>query len=91
MRWSNRSTRRWRGCPLPLVNLAALFGMFLFGWRLFRPVAGWTAAMILALDGYFIGFARIVQYQSIVFLTVVLIVLVLYRLVQHARRVWLAI
>ncbi len=40
--------------------------------------------MILALDGYFIGFARIVQYQSIVFCLVVLTVLVLYRLRARA-------
>ena len=51
--------------------------IFLLGWRLYHPVAGWAAAMLLALDGYFIGFARIVQYQSIVFLMVVLVVLIL--------------
>ena len=36
--------------------------------------------MLLALDGYFIGFSHIVQYQSIVFLTVVLTVLIFVRL-----------
>lgn len=69
--------------PFALANLAGLFGLFLLGWRLFGPVAGWTAAMFLALDGYFIGFARIVQYQSVVFLTSVLVVLILYRLVRR--------
>ena len=71
--------------PFALANLAALFAVFLLGWRLFHPLAGWSAAMLLALDGYFIGFARIVQYQSIVFLTVVLVVLVLYRLVRQPQ------
>jgi hypothetical protein len=37
----------------------------------------------LALDGYFIGFARIVQYQSIVFLMSVLVVLLIHRFVQN--------
>ena len=68
--------------PFALLNLAGLFAVFLLGWRLYHPVAGWAAAMLLALDGYFIGFARIVQYQSVVFLMVVLTVLVLYRLVR---------
>ncbi len=66
--------------PFAIANLAGLLGMFVLGWRLFRPLAGWIAAMFLALDGYFIGFANIVQYQSVVFLTSVLAVLVLYRL-----------
>ncbi len=71
--------------PFSLLNLTGLFAIFLLGWRMFGAVAGWTAAMILALDGYFIGFARIVQYQSIVFCLVVLTVLVLYRLVRVPR------
>ncbi len=72
--------------PFALLNLAGLLAVFLLGWRLYHPVAGWAAAMLLALDGYFIGFARIVQYQSVVFLMVVLTVLVLYRLVRAAAR-----
>ena len=68
--------------PFTLLNLTGLFAIYLLGWRLFGPVAGWSAAMILALDGYFIGFGRIVQYQSMVFCLVVLTVLALYRLTR---------
>ncbi|MEZ4677377.1 MAG: hypothetical protein R2932_24485 [Caldilineaceae bacterium] len=57
----------------------------LLGWRWFGPLAGWVAAMLLALDGYIIAFARIVQYQSIVFLTVVLILLILQRLAMATK------
>jgi 4-amino-4-deoxy-L-arabinose transferase-like glycosyltransferase len=64
-----------------VANWVAVLGVFVLGWRLFRPLAGWLAALFLALDGYFIGFAHIVQYQSVVFLTSVLAVLILYRLV----------
>ncbi|MCX6045959.1 MAG: glycosyltransferase family 39 protein, partial [Chloroflexi bacterium] len=71
--------------PFTLANFAALFALFLLGWRLFGPVAGWTAAMLLAVDGYFVGFARIVQYQSIVFLMAVLVVLIGYRLVRQPQ------
>lgn len=69
--------------PFALANLAGLVAVFVLGWRLLNPVAGWVAAMLLALDGYFIGFARIVQYQSVVILMSVLVVLILYGLVQR--------
>lgn len=71
--------------PFALASLAALFAVWLLGWRLFSPLAGWLAAMLVALDGYFIGFARIVQYQSVVLLMSVLAVLILVRLVQRPR------
>ncbi len=66
--------------PFAFANFCALFGLFLLGWRWFGPLAGWVAAMFLALDGYLIAFSRIVQYQSIIFLTVVLVLLLLQRL-----------
>jgi 4-amino-4-deoxy-L-arabinose transferase-like glycosyltransferase len=69
--------------PFALAHFAGLFALFVLGWRLFGPLAGWAAAMLLALDGYFIGFSQIVQYQSVVFLTVVLTVLILVCLVQQ--------
>ncbi|NJN81565.1 MAG: glycosyltransferase family 39 protein [Caldilineaceae bacterium] len=71
--------------PFALANLTALFAVFLLGWRLLGPIAGWSAALLLALDGYFIGFSRIVQYQSIIFLTSALVVLILYRLYRQPR------
>lgn len=72
--------------PFTLINFVGLFAIFLLGWRMFGPLAGWIAAMILALDGYFIGFARIVQYQSVVYCLVLLTVLILYRLVKVPRK-----
>jgi len=78
----NETTAR---LPFALANVAGLFALWLLGWRLFGPLAGWIAAVFLALDGYFIGFARIVQYQSIIFLTSVLAVVIVYRLVRHPK------
>lgn len=69
--------------PFALANMAGLVAVFVLGWRMLNPVAGWVAAMLLALDGYFIGFARIVQYQSVVILMSVLVVLILHCLVQR--------
>ncbi|CAN5547453.1 hypothetical protein BH10CHL1_BH10CHL1_46320 [soil metagenome] len=71
--------------PFAIASLTGLLAIFLLGWRLFNPLAGWIAAFLLAFDGYLIGFARFVQYQSVVFLTAILIVLILYRLVQQPK------
>ena len=71
--------------PFALANLATLLAIFLLGWQLLGPLAGWTAALLLAFDGYLIAFARFVQYQSIVLLTSVLTVLILYRLLRRPK------
>lgn len=73
--------------PFALANLAALFAIWLLGWRLVGPLAGWVAAFLLAFDGYFIGFSHIVQYQSIVILVSALAVLIAYRLVRRPAAV----
>ncbi|MCE7981002.1 MAG: hypothetical protein DYG89_07395 [Caldilinea sp. CFX5] len=58
--------------PFTFGNILCLLAVFGLGWRLFGgglgALAGWLAAMLLALDGYFIGLTRIVQYQSLIFL-----------------------
>jgi hypothetical protein len=71
--------------PFALANLAALFAIFLLGWWLIGPVAGWAAAFLLAFDGYLIGFSHIVQYQSVILLTSALIVLIAYRLYREPQ------
>lgn len=73
--------------PFALAGLVGILAIYLVGWRMFGAVAGWSAAMLLAVDGYFIGFARIVQYQSVVFCMGVLVVLALYRQARAERPV----
>ncbi|MGL4649182.1 MAG: glycosyltransferase family 39 protein, partial [Caldilineaceae bacterium] len=74
--------------PFAVAGLVALFAAWLLGWRLFGPVAGWLAALLIALDGYFIGFARIVQYQRVVLLMSLLAVYVVVRVYQQPRPPW---
>lgn len=69
--------------PFALANLATLFVVFALGRRLFGALAGWIGALLLAVDGYYIGYAHMMQYQSIIFLMTPLVVLILYRLVQQ--------
>lgn len=79
---SNQLTESTARLPFALANLAGLFAVFLLGRRLFNPTAGWIAAMLLTLDGYILGFGRVVQYQSIVFLMSVLVVIIFHRLTR---------
>lgn len=71
--------------PLAVANVAALGAVWLLGWRLFNPLAGWVAAFLLAFDGYLIAFARFLQYQSVVLLTSVLVVVVLVRVWREPK------
>lgn len=85
----NEATAR---LPFALANLAALLAIWLLGRRLVGNLAGWLAALLLAFDGYLIAFARFVQYQSVVLLMLVLVVVIVYRIWQRphaAARYWL--
>ena len=54
--------------PFALAGMAALVAIWLLGWRLLAAQAGWIAALLLAVSGYYVAFSRFVQYQSIVIL-----------------------
>ncbi len=71
--------------PFTLAGMVGIFAIYLLGWRMFGAVAGTAAAMLLAVDGYFIGFARIVQYQSIVFCMSTVVLLALYKQARADR------
>jgi len=71
--------------PFALANLAGVAAIFVLGRRLFGLAGGTVAGLLLAVDGYLIGFSRIVQYQSVVFLTVTLVVLLLVRQIDAGR------
>lgn len=71
--------------PFAIANLTAIAAVFWLGRRLLGPIAGLAAALLLAVDGFYIGFARLVQYQSVVMLMSTLALLVLVRLWQEPR------
>ncbi len=70
-------TEWWARLPFALAGLGALVATLLLGKRWGGLVAGAVAAAVLAVDGYLIAFARIVQYQSIVILVSLLVLLLL--------------
>jgi 4-amino-4-deoxy-L-arabinose transferase-like glycosyltransferase len=66
--------------PFTLANLAGILALLAVGRRYFDWHTGWWAAILIALNGYFVAFARIVQYQSLVFLMSCLVLLCAHRL-----------
>lgn len=78
----NEATAR---LPLAVANIAALGAVWLLGWRLLNPLAGWIAAFLLVFDGYLIAFSRFLQYQSVVLLTSVLVVVTLVRVWREPK------
>ena len=61
-------TNEWMArLPFTWANLLGIAAVFLIARRVTTPRAAGIAANILAIEGYFTAFGRIVQYQSIVF------------------------
>ena len=53
--------------PFALLNLTALLGVYLLARRWFNDAVGLSATALLAINGFFVAFGRVVQYQSFVF------------------------
>ncbi|MBK8798967.1 MAG: glycosyltransferase family 39 protein [Anaerolineales bacterium] len=71
--------------PFTLAGLAGLFAVWSIGWRLLSPAAGWLAALLLAVTGYYVAFSRFLQYQSVVILTTAAALLAVAALFQERR------
>jgi 4-amino-4-deoxy-L-arabinose transferase-like glycosyltransferase len=81
-------TNEWMArLPFAWASVLGVVAMFLCGLRLGRPHAGGMAACLLAIEGYHVGFGRIVQYQSLVFALSTLGLLCLLAYYAHGRGV----
>ncbi len=78
--------------PFAWISLLGLVGVYLFGRRLKSPAVGIIAMALLAIEGYLVAFARITQYQSIVFAltTLALLCLLVYYKKDHSALVLVA-
>lgn len=72
--------------PFALAGLTLLFAIWMLGARLWSPLAGWLAALLLAVDGHSIAYARIVQYHAVEHLMMILVVWGLCRAVAAPHR-----
>jgi 4-amino-4-deoxy-L-arabinose transferase-like glycosyltransferase len=64
---AGRITEGWARLPFALAGLLGVAALTLFAHRLGGGAAGLTTGLLLALNGYFIAFSRMVQYQAIIF------------------------
>lgn len=78
--------------PFAVAAVAVVLAIDRLGQVMFGPRAGLVAGLLLAVNGYFVAFGRIAQYQSVGFLLDALTVLCLYRfVVAPAERVRYAV
>ena len=75
--------------PFALAYVAALGSYTLLARRLFGRYIGLIAALILAINGLHLAFARMVQYQSVVLLMTALALLLAYRFYQNGQAKYL--
>ncbi|MEZ4681726.1 MAG: glycosyltransferase family 39 protein [Caldilineaceae bacterium] len=71
--------------PFAFASWVGVLATYLLGRRWFGPVAGWWAGAMVAVDGYLMAFGRMLQYQSLIFLLTVLVVIVMQRAVDRHR------
>jgi len=57
----------WARLPFALAGIGGVAALYLLGREAASRRAGLWAALLLALNGYFLAFSRMVQYQSLVF------------------------
>jgi 4-amino-4-deoxy-L-arabinose transferase-like glycosyltransferase len=53
--------------PFAVMNLAGLLGVYLLARLWFNDAVGLVATALLSINGFFVAFGRVVQYQSFVF------------------------
>ena len=75
--------------PFASAGLLGVVALYLLGRRWFNGRSALVAALLLAINGYFVGFGRIVQYQSLVLATTTLALLALWRWSEGEGRRWL--
>jgi len=71
--------------PFAFASWTAIGATYLLGRRWFGAVGGWWAGALVAVDGYLMAFGRMLQYQSLIFLLVVLTVLVMQAAVDRPK------
>ena len=78
--------------PFALAHTVAMGGYYLLARRLFNRNVGLLAALILGVNGLYLAFGRIVQYQAVVFLMTSLSLLMAYHFNRDGRgkHLWLS-
>ncbi len=77
--------------PFAVANLLFVLGLYSVAYRFLGRQAAFWAGLLAALNGFFVAFGRIVQYQSLVLLFSVLALdsALAYAERRHGRDLWL--
>ena len=89
--WSlNGAINEWQArLPFAFAGILGVVAVYLVGRRWLDGRAGAAGASLLAVNGYFVGFGRIVQYQSLVLAMTSLGLLALWRWYEEEATRWL--
>jgi 4-amino-4-deoxy-L-arabinose transferase-like glycosyltransferase len=77
--------------PFAWAGILGVGAVYLLGRRWFGERGGLSAALLLGINGYFVGFGRIVQYQSFVLAMTSLGLLAAWRWSEGERASWLTV
>jgi len=77
--------------PFAVAHVVGVGGYYLLVRRLFGRNVGLLAALILAVNGLYLAFGRIVQYQAVVFLMTGLSILTVYHFYKGGGGVYLGL
>jgi 4-amino-4-deoxy-L-arabinose transferase-like glycosyltransferase len=77
--------------PFALAQIVAAGGFYLFARRLFNERVALLASLLLIINGLYLAFGRIVQYQVIMFLMTGLSMLLVYCFYRAGKGIYLAL
>jgi 4-amino-4-deoxy-L-arabinose transferase-like glycosyltransferase len=77
--------------PFALAHVVGVGGYYLLGRRLFGRSTGLLAALFLVVNGLYLAFGRIVQYQAVVFLMSSLSILTAYHFYRGGKGIYLGL
>ncbi|GAB4533062.1 MAG: hypothetical protein Kow0063_14520 [Anaerolineae bacterium] len=85
----SRITEGWARLPFAMASLLGVLTLTLFAFDIAGWWAGLATGLLLAFNGYFIAFARMVQYQALIFFLASLALVCLWRALEDGKPAWL--
>jgi hypothetical protein len=74
--------------PFAIASVMSVLAIYAVGRAMFGPTAGLVAALLWAINGYSVGFGRIVQYHSVTVLLSTVALLCAWKTVRTSPHAW---
>ncbi len=75
----------WIRVPYLITGILALYTVYRLSRKIFGPTVAYVAASLMAVNGLFIAFARITQYQSLMYFVIPIAVLLFINSLENFR------